>query len=224
MAVALEKSRVFEPGLAITLEVGGPDESYPTSVEEVRGEYLVVGTPMKLREYIELPNGQKVMLAVLRRNNPYFFETSVVGMEWNEGQQMTLLRRPADNAGVALRQQVRVNVIIPDGQFWSEGPNGKFGPVTKGQLVDLSAGGMQVVTKEGLPVGQQVLARFTLSREFGHLMVDAKVLRDNERVSDVGVKSHRAHLQFLDLLDRERDTLIKFVFSRERELRQKGVL
>jgi c-di-GMP-binding flagellar brake protein YcgR len=224
MAVALDRSRVFEPGLAVTVEVGGPDEAYPTQIEEVRGEYLVVGTPMRQREYIDLPNGQKVVLAVMRRNNPYFYETQTVGTEWNEGQQMTLLRRPADNAGVALRQHVRVNVTISDGQFWWEGPDGKFGPVTRGQLVDISAGGMQVVTKEGLPVGKKVLARFTLNRELGHLMVDALVLRDNERVSDVGVRSHRAHLQFVDLTDRDRDTLIKFVFSRERELRQKGVL
>jgi len=224
MAVALDRSRVFEPGQAVTVEIGGPDESYPTQIEEVRGDYLVVGTPMKQREYIELPNGQKVTLAVTRRNNPYFYDTAVVGTEWNEGQQMTLLRRPADNSGVALRQQVRVNVTISDGQFWWEQPNGKFGPITRGQLVDISAGGMQVMTKEGLPAGEKVLARFTLNRELGHLMVDALVLRDNERVSDVGVKSHRAHCQFVDLPDRDRDTLIKFVFSRERELRQKGVL
>jgi c-di-GMP-binding flagellar brake protein YcgR len=224
MAVVVERSKVFEAGLAVTLEVGGPDESYPTRVEEVRSGYLVVGTPMRQREYIDLKTGQKVMLAVSRRNNPYFFETNVVGVEWLEGQQMTLLRRPADNAGVALRQHVRVSVTISDAQFWWEGENGKFGPVTKGQLVDLSAGGMQVTSKEGLPAGTTVLARFTLSREFGHLMVDATVLRDIERVSDVGVRSHRSHCQFANLSDRDRDRLIKFVFQRERELRQKGVL
>lgn len=224
MAVVVERSKVFEAGLPVNLEVGGPEDSYPTRIEEVRAGYLVVGTPMKQREYIELPNGLKVMLAVTRRNNPYFFETVVTGTEWVEGQQMTVLRRPADNAGVALRQHVRVPVTISDAQFWWEGDNGKFGPVTRGQLIDLSAGGMQVTSKDGLPAGKKVLARFTLSRQHGHIMVDALVLRDVERVSDVGVRSHRSNCQWADLADKERDRLIKFVFQRERELRQKGVL
>ena len=224
MAVVVERSRVFEPGLAATIEVNGPEEAYPTRIEEVRSDYLVVGTPMQRREYVKLPSGQKLLLSVIRRNNPYFFETTIVGEEWVEGQQHTLLRRPADNAGVALREHVRVPVTISDGQFWWEGPNGKFGPTTSGQLIDVSAGGMQVVTKTGLPVGTRVLTRFTLSRQLGHLMLDARVLRDFERTSDVGVTSHRAQLQFLDLTDKDRDRLIKFVFQRERELRQKGVL
>jgi c-di-GMP-binding flagellar brake protein YcgR len=224
MATVVERSKVFEAGLAVTLEIDGSDDSYATRIEEVRGGYLLVGTPMKQREYVDLSNGTKLMLAVSRRNNPYFFETNVVGSEWNEGQQLTLLRRPADNAGVALRQSVRVPVTIADAQFWWEQENGKFGPIVRGQLVDISAGGMQVTSKEGLPAGTKVLARFTLSREFGHLMIDAMVLRDIERVSDVGVRSHRSHCQFHELADKDRDKLIKFVFQRERELRQKGVL
>jgi c-di-GMP-binding flagellar brake protein YcgR len=224
VATVVERSKVFEAGLPVTLEIGGPDDSFPTRIEEVRAGYLVVGTPMKQREYLDLPNGQKVMLAVSRRNNPYFFESVVTGTEWIEGQQMTLLRRPADNAGVALRQHVRVPVTISDAQFWWEQENGKFGPVSRGQLIDLSAGGMHVTSKEGLPQGKKVLARFTLSREFGHVMVDAMVLRDVERVSDVGVRSHRSQCQWVDLPEKEREKLIKFVFQRERELRQKGVL
>jgi c-di-GMP-binding flagellar brake protein YcgR len=224
MAIVVERSKVFEAGHAATIELGGPEEAYPTRIEEVRGDYLVVGTPMLRREYVQLDPGQKVLLSVVRRNNPYFFETTISGTEWLDGQQVTLLRRPADNAGITLREHVRVPVTISDGQFWWEMSDRKFGPTVTGQLVDISAGGMQVVTKTGLPTDTRVLCRFTLSRQAGHLMVDARVLRDYERTSDVGVTSHRAHCQFMDLPDKDRDRLIKFIFARERELRQKGVL
>jgi hypothetical protein len=147
VALPGDRSRVFEPGLAVTIEVNGPEEAFPSRVEEVRADYLVVGTPMHRREYVELAAGQRLLLSVNRRNNPYFFETVVVGAEWVEGRQHTLLRRPADNAGIALRETVRVPVTISDAQFWWETEEGKFGPTTPGHLVDLSAGGMQVVTK-----------------------------------------------------------------------------
>jgi c-di-GMP-binding flagellar brake protein YcgR len=220
----LDRSKVFEPGLAANIEVSGPDEAYPTRIEEVRGDLLLLAPPMRQREYVELGQGTKILLSVIRRNNPYFFDTQIVGTTWVDGQQLLQVRRPQDNAGIALREHVRVPVTIGDGQFWWEMPSGKFGPTTAGSLVDISAGGMQVVTKAGLPAGTKVLARFTLSRQAGHLMIDAKVLRDYERVSDVGVTSHRAHCQFVDLSEKDRDRLIKFVFQRERELRQKGVL
>jgi len=160
---------------------------------------------MRQREYIRLDEGQRLMLSITRRNNPYFFETAAVGTEWVEGQQLSRLRRPADNAGVALREHVRVPVTISDAQFWWEMPSGKFGPTTTGALVDVSAGGMQAVTKAGLPADTKVLARFTLSWQAGHLMIDAMVLRDYERTSDVGVSSHRAHLRFVDVSDKDRD-------------------
>jgi len=215
---------VFETGQAAEIELNGMAEKYPTRIEEVRGDYLLIATPLKQREYVTMENGKKVLLSVVRRNNPYFYETTVVGTEWVEGQQLTQLRRPADNAGITLRQHVRVAVTITDAQFWIEGDDGKFGPIVPGQVVDISAGGVQLITKNGLPAGANVLMRATLSRQAGTLMVNVKVLRDYERVSDVGVKTHRAHCEFHDLPDKDREKLVKFVFQRERELRQKGVL
>jgi len=215
---------VFEAGMAAEIEVNGLADKYATRIEEVQGEYLLVATPMKAREYIKLDHGQKVLLSVVRRNNPYFFDTIVVGTEWNEGQQLTQVRRPAENAGVQLRRHVRVAVVITDAQFWWESDGGKFGPTVAGQVLDISAGGFLALTKDGLPEGRQTLSRFTLSRQAGHLMSLAQVLKDYERVSDVGVKSHRSHCQFVEMAEKDRERLVKFVFQRERELRQKGVL
>ena len=214
---------LFEAGMAAEIEVNGLADRYSTKIEAVKGDYLTVTTPMRAREYIKLESGQKILLSVVRRNNPYFFDTVVVGTEWTEGQQLTQIRRPPENAGVQLRQHVRVAVVITDAQFWWETPDGKFGPTMAGQVLDISAGGFLALTKDGLPESQ-VLARFTLSRQAGHLMSLTRVLKDYERLSDVGVTSHRSHCQFVDMADKDRERLVKFVFQRERELRQKGVL
>ena len=214
---------LFETGMAAEIEVNGLADKYSTKIEEVRGDYLSLTTPMRAREYVKLDYGQKILLSVIRRNNPYFFDTMVVGSEWNEGQLLTQVRRPADSAGVQLRQHVRVAVVIADAQFWWEGLDGKFGPTLFGQVLDISAGGFLALTKDGMPEGL-ILARFTLSRQAGHLTSLANVLKDYERISDVGVKSHRSHCQFVDMAEKDRERLVKFVFQRERELRQKGVL
>jgi c-di-GMP-binding flagellar brake protein YcgR len=222
--MALQRSVVFEPGMAATLELNGQFDSYASRIEQVRGDVLVVDTPMRQREYIGLSQGQRVLLQVTRRHNPYFYDTVVLGTEWADGQQLTLLRRPPDSAGVQLRRHVRVTVSISDAQYWVEGEDGKFGPTVPGSVLDISAGGLLAMTKEGLPEGATVLTKVTLSRQAGSLMASMKILRNYERVSDLGVKTFRSHCQFVDLPERERDRLIKFVFQRERELRAKGQL
>jgi c-di-GMP-binding flagellar brake protein YcgR len=222
--MALQRPVVFEPGMAATLELNGQPDSYGSRIEQVRGDVLVVDTPMRQREYVAMGQGQRVLLQVTRRHNPYFYETTVVGTEWNDGQQQTLLRRPGDNAGVQLRRHVRVTVAIADAQYWVEGEEGKFGSSLPGSVLDISAGGLLAMTKEGLPEGAVVLTKFALSRQAGSLMASARILRNYERVSDLGVKTFRSHGQFVDLPERERDRLIKFVFQCERELRAKGQL
>jgi c-di-GMP-binding flagellar brake protein YcgR len=221
--MVLERSRVFEAGTPADLEIEGIEGTFPTRLEDVRPDTLLVATPMRQREYVPLTQGRKVVLGTTRRSTPYFYETRVVGTEHADGQQLTVLHRPVEAAGVAPRKAVRVPVSISDGQFWWEDGHGKFGPLVAGSVVDVSAGGFQAMTKGGLPPGTTVLARFTLSRENGYLMTDAAVLRTYERVSDAGVKSYRSHCQFTALPERDRDRLIKFVFQRERELRAKGV-
>ena len=216
-------SRAFQPGMPATLELAGQSDSYSTAIEEVRDSTLMIQTPLKQREYMQLRIGTRVMLAVSRRNTPYFYETTVLGAEHSDGKQFTILKRPADTAGIPLRQHVRVPVTINDAQFWVEGDDGKFGPTIRGQILDISAGGMLAMSTEGLPEGRPVLAKFTLSKQSGAMLASLNVLRDYERVSDVGVKRHRSHCQFDNLPERERDRLIKFVFQREGELRRLGV-
>jgi c-di-GMP-binding flagellar brake protein YcgR len=106
--------------------------------------------------------------------------------------------------------------------LWWEGGRGTFGPTTTGRVVDLTGGGMEVVTGRGLPVGARVLCRFTLARGLARLMLDARVLGGRERSSDAGATSHRARLQFVDLSPKDRDRLTRFVIERERESRPRG--
>ena len=223
MATNQAGSRAFQPGMPATLEIAGQSENYSTAIEEVRDSSLLVQTPFKQREYVQLRVGTRVMLSVSRRNTPYFFETTVLGGERADGKEFTILKRPPDTAGIPLRQSVRVPVTINDAQFWVEGDDGKFGPTIRGQILDVSAGGLLCMSPEGLPEQRPVLVKFTMSKQAGALLVSLKVLHDYERVSDVGVKRHRSHCQFTDLADRERDRLIKFVFQREGELRRLGV-
>lgn len=217
-----ERTRIFEPGNAAALEVGD-NPPFSTVIEAIVGETLVVATPLLRGEYVEMRRGQEVVLSVSRRGSPYLYPTEVLYTTWNEGKQLTVLRRPADNAGIAPRADIRVPVSIRGQFWWEDEETAHFGPSLEGALIDLSAGGFQSLTRAALPVGKSVIVRFPLTRELGHPLLRAEVLRQEERMSDLGVRTFRAHCRWIGLSESDHDTLIRFVFGRERELRQKGV-
>ena len=71
--MAVQRSSMFEEGMAATIEVDGPEDSYSTRIEDIRGDYLLIATPMKQRQYIDLDPGKRVLLQVTRRNSPSAF-------------------------------------------------------------------------------------------------------------------------------------------------------
>jgi c-di-GMP-binding flagellar brake protein YcgR len=221
--MAVQRAGFFEVGITVVLEINGPEDTYTTQIESVRPDAFAVSWPQKKMELIPVELGQAVIVQITRRNNPYFFDTQVVSKGQGElGQVLMWLRRPPDTAGRQLRQFVRVSTVISDLQYWIE-EDGKYGETHKGQILDISAGGCLIMSRTAIPVDATLLLKFTLERLQPQMMLNAKAIKCIERVNDVGVKTYRTGSQFLDPGPKDRDRLIKYVFQRERELKQKGV-
>ncbi len=217
----ITKSLFFEAGATVTIEIGGPENAYKTQIEEVTEETIVVQPLMRGTQMLKLTTGQKVTLIAEKRMNPYFFETTVASASHVEGEVISI-QRPPDRSGAQKRSFVRIDVVIPQTQVWVE-KDGKYGPTVQGTILNISAGGARLMTKEPLPSETDVLLKFMLPQKFGQIMTTGQTIGSWEVVGEGG-KSYRTTLKFVDLKDKDRDVIIKFVFQRERDLRQRGVL
>ncbi|MBI2939775.1 MAG: flagellar brake domain-containing protein [Chloroflexi bacterium] len=217
----MTRSLFFEPGARATIELEGQQEPYSSRIEDVVDDTLVLAAPMRGGDVIRLEQGQKILLSVMRRMNPYFFETTVVSNR-AESTPLLVVKRPPDNTGVPKRQYIRVEVLIDPVQIWVE-EDGKYGKTIRGMLLNISAGGCLLMARESIPEHANILLKFSLPLNFGQMMVNGETLRTWERVGDGG-RTYRTSVSFRDVPDKDRDRVIKFVFQRERELRQKGVL
>jgi c-di-GMP-binding flagellar brake protein YcgR len=207
----------------ILLTTGPNAERYPSRVEEVSDNQLLLALPMK-----------KSVPVLLYPDTVFYFRTVLAGTPWLFASRFLdkrltpvpvwLCSPPFDARKIQQRSFVRLDTALEvkvrlkaisavDAEANADAPT--ITATTK----DISGGGLQIVTRDILPVGTQVQVEFDLA-EFKVLSASAEVVRaefDNFRkICCLGLK-------FVDLSERERDKIIKYIFKRHVERRQKGV-
>lgn len=130
------------------------------------------------------------------------------------------MERLPDREALLQRKFARIEVRI-DTQIWVE-TDGRLGPVLKGSILNISAGGGLLMSPEPIPVDAVILVKFTLPEPIGPMLANLQTIQCWE--SETGdVPPYRVTGRFLDLDDHKQDQIVRFVFQRERERRQRGI-
>lgn len=89
------------------------------------------------------------------------------------------------------------------------------------RILDLSGGGMQLHTREWVPVGSRIRLIFALDQdpqEVDTCVLGLSVVRPGPRRS-----LYRVHCRFVDLPRAERERLVRFIFRKQLDFRQRGI-
>src|SRR5690242_17011921 len=89
------RSVFFQAGVPARFELGPDGDSYTTSIEEVGESTILALAPLKGNDYLPVPDKSEIVLVVERRNNPYFFDVTVLETVQLEGKTFLKLSRPA---------------------------------------------------------------------------------------------------------------------------------
>ncbi|HZJ57619.1 MAG TPA: PilZ domain-containing protein, partial [Clostridia bacterium] len=119
------------------------------------------------------------------------------------------------------REFYRLRVILPV-DFWLLDDDIEDKPtVYKGYSIDISGGGLKLNTDYCLEVNTAIECRIDLGNE-RQLQIKGKVIR----VNPAGGSGYRYELgiSFCCVSHRVREDLIRFIFSKQRELREKGLI
>jgi c-di-GMP-binding flagellar brake protein YcgR len=88
-------------------------------------------------------------------------------------------------------------------------------------IINISAGGVLIRVRHPIQVGQQIRLRVELPEAAGVIGAVAEVLRVEAHHSDRG-NHYDAGCRFLDLNERTRDLIIKFIFRYQARLARQG--
>ncbi len=222
---------ILQPGQLIMLvpETGArqgtaPADGYSSRVEDLVGDAVVVSMPTLRRDLVDFPTGTPIWAYFQREGARYHFRAAVGGHTLTPFPvlYLTNVRELTKNQR---RSHARIDVLLQPLQLLlRDEEQGDRSLGTRGALiVNMSGGGIGIVIREALSVGQILRVVVALPAGFGRMDVHAEVVRCNPVGSD-DLRKWRIGLAFRGLTPEQQDRIVGFVIHQQVRLRRRGLL
>lgn len=211
--------------VSLRIPQGAWEGLYSTYVEGIDQGTLTVAPPMYRGVNVPLLRGEEVMVEFIEGGERLAFPTRVLG-HFTQVVPILSLELPAPGS-IRRHQQrdfVRLDANLPISFALLPDEEPEKGEETervfhRGRTMDISGSGAQIVTKEVYPVGTKV--ELILHLPGAEVTIEAEVVRLAEHPTPteawLGVR-------FIKLDERDRERIVRYIFSEQRSRRQKGLL
>lgn len=174
--------------------------------------------PMNKGIPVILPSGERFKAKFVAEGSVYQFDCIYIDKS-HTPLPVWLTSLPTNMISIQQRDYVRIDVALnihlqlpPDSE---NGSKLEMSTITK----DVSGGGTLIVSKEPIPLGRQVFVSLDIP-EFGTLSVTGEVVRLDQPQTDQ--KVFWVGIKFLNITEKQRNAIIKYVFKVQLERRKKG--
>ncbi|MDA8233825.1 MAG: PilZ domain-containing protein [Clostridia bacterium] len=194
---------------------------YRSRVENITNSCIVLGAPMEGGRPVPMPPGTKIRVNYYDDNATYTFDSSVI--ERNMGTLLQIsIDRPTSIKRTQRRNFVRINTKLPVSYNIINDEMSEAAIFQQGITLDISGGGIRFQTSVFLPEGTVVELKVDIQ---GHGQISAlgKVIRTISS-GEKEKKSYLIGVQFMIIEEKDRDKIIRHIFDKQRELRQRGLL
>jgi c-di-GMP-binding flagellar brake protein YcgR len=217
---ALKEKLKIRQRVLLNIPEGQYPGNYYSIVENlISGEIIVVASPT-IEDNSTLVNvGEKVNLFYWDSMAQYAFEAKVIDKK--DGSRPTItLEKCSEEQRMQRRSffrvQARLRVVFSIDREGAETEPREY----EGQTLNVSGGGMLLATNIELEVGNSLPLKLYLTDK-EYITSTGRV----ERIEYLGVKHlYRAGIVFCAIYENDRDKIIAYVFTKEIELRKKGLL
>lgn len=200
-------------GQSMAIEVD--QKRYSTRIEGLTDEAVHLAAPTERQVPVHLEPGTEVKIS-------YLSQEPMRGCRWTAKVRVRgtiqghipilVVSRPDQWIRTQDRRFVRVPCTLDVHAVYDDS-------ACSGLTQDISGGGMRILVPTKLKPGKKILLQFTLPPE-DSMELAAQVVRRMPKQGDLFPTA----VEFVDLEERERDKIIKFVFAEQRNLRRKGLL
>ncbi|MGI6435402.1 MAG: flagellar brake protein [Syntrophomonadaceae bacterium] len=212
----LKPNMRLEAGLLINQRM----EYVPVRIEEISAEYMALSMPMWRGTLIPLRCGRRLSLRIFKRDSYYGFDTTVVERKL---QPVPLLIVQCPQIILSLgqmREHVRISVVLPVRFRQLSGNNNDFSAYDA-FTSNISAGGALLCTDIPLQKGQQLWVELHIP-ETEVICCQALIVRVFTEAGSI--PRGRVGLKYIDIEEKDRDRMARYIFSKQREFIQKGLL
>ncbi len=204
---------------AATLILGTGAQPWRARVEDVEEKRFAVKLSMtgQMGHPVLPRTGEPLRVILTAEDALYEFESKVVGQQ----SGWIYLESPKRPRRIQRRQYAREACLLPVHFRIFDAPppfRGPTPPLLDGTAVNISAGGILLVSPMNAAIGDLIDLRVELDRGWAPLEVNGVVLS----VAHLSLprKEARHHVKFVDLSEAFRDQLIRYVIDRQRRARR----
>ncbi|OQX92739.1 MAG: hypothetical protein B6D58_01510 [candidate division Zixibacteria bacterium 4484_95] len=229
--------------LELRLKDGDDITVFITRVEDIRDDRFIVECPVRIKGKHPLEVGQTVEAFFNKQDAAYVFKAVIASID-SQKENMTTLQPISGLARTQRRKFVRIDIsgdITYKVLDVSKREHGLIGIEKKGELLNISAGGILVVTAEKLNQGDHLLMNFRLknSQNLENILGLVKRVDEQEGEYIVGIE-FLVKEQLLETFppdlaellppdigyfnDELQKVIIQFVYKQQVQLRKKGKL
>lgn len=196
---------------------------YFSMVQDVPQEdEIVITLPVFKGKPVVLSLGQKVKINFFRERGQFYFFAEVIDRPKSGSVHLIRLKQVSQIHRLQRRNFYRLKINMP--VFFrtieEDSPQNEA-HYLKAYTVDISGGGVRILTNHELKLGQRVECVIPIE-EKQKLTVEGLVIRitaslDEGYKYDVGIK-------FTEILEAKRDKIIQFIFEQQRKFRNKDFM
>lgn len=205
----------------------GPWEGlYSTYVEGIEENALTVAHPMYGGANLPLMVGEEVLLEFIDGGERLVFPTRVLGHFTQVVPILSLslpvpgsIRRHQQRDFVRLDSNLSLRYALMPERTSEEGKEEEPPVFHAGRTQDISGSGAQIVTPEAYPIGTRL--QLVLEMPGGAVHIEAVVVRLAHRPTPREVW---LGVRFTRVEERDRERIVRYIFSEQRFRRQKGLL
>jgi len=218
---------------------------YKSIIQEVNTDNIAIGVPMGKQGQLFLYRAEVRTFKFIYNNTQYFFKSKVLGRKysgriplyliaWPEEikrvQQRAFFRFPCsftiDYWILQISNTVEENFFDEADEAGGKAENERpleeqiesLGPPEKGLMADISGGGLQLVTNYRIPKGSILYLRLSMhsKKEKKLFQLKGKVVWSGDPKNEK-IKRFRHAVEFLDIDEKLREDIIRFIFVLSRE-------
>lgn len=196
--------------------------SYPSQVLDILDDdILEIRGPLHKNYFVFVSRKEKIrIIFVVKDKGKYQFDAEILNINY-EGVYSLKIRRISEITKHQLRKYFRFDISIPVKKYFTIIEDNEEKILEENcRTKDISGGGMKLYTNYQHNVGDIITCEFEVDKHL--ITTKAKVVRVEE--VDTFEFDFALGVEFKDIEERNRDRIIKFIFTKQRELIEKGMI
>ncbi|WP_255451445.1 flagellar brake protein [Sporomusa sp. KB1] len=195
----------------------GLAEQYRSRIEDITAENMVIAMPMSKGVPVMLQQGDIFFGRTVINHMAFEFTSSLLSRQINPLPVWTIVL-PYNIKKIQQRAFVRIDLNILVQIRAIDADEMLDDTIINASTKDISGGGVQIVTGHKWPVGTKLMVTIHYP-QIGALTLESEVVRVFQPQHELAV--FWVGIRFLEIAEKDRSNIIKFIFKKQLEQRRK---